>query len=122
MLVIDQDQLVARLGVGEADAARARPVGNPPHRAMLLERPVRHVKQWREGFGRKALDAEVRHDVCSCVLSHTWRGKARGDTRFLILKLLLSLMGGPPAADGRHPPIHCDRAIFSCEFLTSEYY
>jgi hypothetical protein len=67
MLVIGQDQLVARLGVGEADAARARPVGNPPHRAMLLERPVRHVKQRLEFDGGEPADgmillrAEGRH-------------------------------------------------------------
>jgi flavin-binding protein dodecin len=31
----------------------------------------------------------VLHDVCSCVLSNTWRETARRDTRFLIKKIRL---------------------------------
>jgi hypothetical protein len=33
VLVVDQDEIVAGLGIGKADAARARTVGDPPPRA-----------------------------------------------------------------------------------------
>ena len=62
VLIVDQDELVARPRVGEADAARARAIGDSPHRAVLPELGAGEMKQRRECFGRQAANAKV-HDV-----------------------------------------------------------
>jgi hypothetical protein len=54
-------KLVACAGVGKADAAGARSVGNGAHRPAFLERVVGQRKQRDELLGRQALDTKV-HD------------------------------------------------------------
>jgi hypothetical protein len=56
MLVVDQEQLVARPGLGQADAARVTrrpPVGDPSHRAPLCELLVGQGEQMRKPLGRR---------------------------------------------------------------------
>jgi hypothetical protein len=59
----------------EADAAGARPVGNPPHRTALLECPIRHEKQRRERLGRQTLDAKVPHDRVLLIRDGRYMGR-----------------------------------------------
>jgi hypothetical protein len=45
MLVVDEDQFVARLGIAKADAAGARPIGDPPDGTMLGKFGVRELEK-----------------------------------------------------------------------------
>ena len=61
VLVVDQDDLVARLGVGQADAAGiAGVLRYPAHGAVALQRCVVQGEQVLEGLGGQAGNAE-RH-------------------------------------------------------------
>jgi hypothetical protein len=62
MLVVDEDQLVAERGVGEADAARISRlagIGDLPHRARFRQFGVGHLEQRRETLGRQAADPKA---------------------------------------------------------------
>jgi hypothetical protein len=84
VLVIDENQLVARLGVGETDPAGiARLVGNPTHRTMFLERPVGMSNSGANGSAGRPLMRKCCM-MSSCFLENTWREMARSDTRFLM--------------------------------------
>jgi hypothetical protein len=58
MLVVDEDQLVARLGIAKADAARARPIGDPPDGTMLGKLGVREREKMIELPRLEAADAK----------------------------------------------------------------
>ena len=57
--MVDEDYLVARLGVAEADAAGARCVGDPSHGTMFGKLGVRERKKMIELSGLEAADAKV---------------------------------------------------------------
>ncbi len=98
MLVVDQDHLVARRGIGEADAARVRPVGDLAYRALRRELPVGKREKMRELCGLEAADAEVHgvlhrsrrtmgsgrrwnHPVSAPDFCHARRALGRGNRR-----------------------------------------
>ena len=61
MLVVDENQLVAGLGIAKADAAGARPIGAPPEGTMLGQLGVREREKMIELPRLEAADAKI-HD------------------------------------------------------------
>jgi len=59
MLVVDKDQLVAGLSIAEADAAGARPIGDPPDGTTLGKFGVRERKKMIELPRLEAADAKI---------------------------------------------------------------
>ena len=93
MLVIDQDQFVAEIGIGEADAARPRRVGDLPHGAVFDELRVRKREQRRELIGRQALNTKV-HDEILLVRCEDISGEpVRQTTRFLPISAGVNRIG-----------------------------
>jgi hypothetical protein len=59
MLVVDEDWLVARLGIAKTDAAGARPIGDPPDGTVRGKFGVREREKMIELAGLEAADAKV---------------------------------------------------------------
>src|SRR5579872_7168969 len=59
MLEIEQNELVARRGVGETDAARARALRNPAHGAVRFELRIREREKMCELSSLEAANPEV---------------------------------------------------------------
>src|ERR1700722_1629957 len=62
VLVVDEDQLVAGLRVGQAHPTRGSGIarlGNPPHRALLGKLGIGQLEEMGETFGRQAGDAKA---------------------------------------------------------------
>jgi hypothetical protein len=86
MLVIGQDEFVARLGIGKTHAARIARItriGDAPHCTVLLELRIGERKQRCEMFGRQAANAKMHGRSSVVVTEDTWRRRARNPTRFL---------------------------------------
>jgi len=59
LLVVDEDQFVAGRRIGQADAARARTVGDPAHGALRCEFVVGQREQVLELARFEAANAEM---------------------------------------------------------------
>ena len=66
MFVIDQDQLVARVCVGEANSAGTGPVSNPPHRALRRQRLVGFLEKQSDITDGKPRIRKVRNMLPCC--------------------------------------------------------